>query len=135
MTTAAPASRVKKSTNIIAWVLQVLLAAAFLAAAGAKLAGLPMMVQVFDQIGLGQWFRVVTASVELAGAVALLVPGFAGLGALWLGATMFFATLTHIAILHTSAAPAMVLFALALILAWLRRDQLWVVRDKALGTK
>jgi len=42
-----------------AWVLQGLLAAAFLAAGGAKLAGVPMMVQVFDQIGMGQWFRAV----------------------------------------------------------------------------
>jgi len=60
-----------------AWVLQGLLAAAFLAAGGAKLAGVPMMVQIFDQIGMGQWFRIVTGLVEVAGAVALLVPGFA----------------------------------------------------------
>jgi len=89
-----------------AWVLQGLLAAAFLAAGGAKLAGVPMMVQIFDQIGMGQWFRIVTGLVEVAGAVALLVPGFAALGAAWLGATMFFAVLTHLFVLHTSAMPA-----------------------------
>lgn len=94
-----------------------------------------MMVQVFDQIGAGQWFRIVTAIVELAGAIALLVPGLAGLGALWLGATMFFATLTHLAILHTSAMPAMVLFVLTLFLAWLRRDQLRAIRDISVGAK
>ena len=135
MTIAASASNTRKSTNIIAWVLQVLLAAAFLAAASAELAGVPMLVQVFDQIGAGQWFRIVTAIVEIAGAIALLMPGFAALGALWLGTTMFFATLTHVVILHTSAAPAMVLFVLAAILAWLRRDQLWALRDKVLGAK
>ena len=37
-----------------AWIVQGLLAAAFLAAGGAKLAGVPMMVQIFDQIGMGQ---------------------------------------------------------------------------------
>jgi len=107
-----------------AWVLQGLLAAAFLAAGGAKLAGVPMMVQVFDQIGMGQWFRVVTGLVEVAGAVALLVPGLAALGAAWLGATMFFAVLTHFFVLHTSATPAVILFALNVVVVWLRRDQL-----------
>src|SRR2546422_1931200 len=84
-----------------AWIVQGLLAAAFLAAGGAKLAGVPMMVQIFDQIGMGQWFRIVTGLVEVIGAVALVVPGFAALGAAWLGATMFFAVLTHLFVLHT----------------------------------
>ncbi len=111
-----------------AWIVQGLLAAAFLAAGGAKLAGVPMMVQIFDQIGWGQWFRIVTGLVEVAGAVALLVPGFAALGAAWLGATMFFAVLTHLFILPGSALPAAILLALNVLVVWLRRDQLaWVV--------
>ena len=110
--------------KVAAWILQGLLAAAFLAAGGAKLAAVPMMVQLFDAIGFGQWFRIVTGLVEVAGAVALLVPGFAALGAAWLGATMFFAVLTHFFILHTSALPALVLLVLSVLVAWLRRDQL-----------
>jgi hypothetical protein len=111
-----------------AWVLQGLLAAAFLAAGGAKLLGAAMMVQIFDQIGMGQWFRIATGLVEVAGAVALLVPGFAALGAVWLGATMFFAVLTHLFILHSSAMPAVILLALNILVIWLRRDQLaWVM--------
>ena len=110
-----------------AWVLQGLLAAAFLAAGGAKLAGVSMMVQIFDQIGMGQWFRIVTGLVEVIGAVALVVPGFAALGAAWLGATMFFAVLTHLFILHSSAMPALVLLTLNVLVVWLRRDQLVAV--------
>ena len=110
-----------------AWVLQGLLAAAFLAAGGAKLFGAAMMVQIFDQIGMGQWFRVVTGLVEVIGAVALVVPGFAALGAAWLGATMFFAVLTHLFVLHSSAMPALVLLTLNVLVAWLRRDQLAAV--------
>jgi putative oxidoreductase len=110
-----------------AWIVQGLLAAAFLAAGGAKLAGLPMMVQIFDQIGMGQWFRIVTGLVEVIGAVALVVPGFAALGAAWLGATMFFAVLTHLFILHSSAMPALVLLTLNALVVWLRRDQLVAV--------
>ncbi len=110
-----------------AWIVQGLLAAAFLAAGGAKLAGVPMMVQIFDQIGMGQWFRIVTGLVEVIGAVALVVPGFAALGAAWLGATMFFAVLTHLFILHSSAMPALVLLTLNVLVVWLRRDQLVAV--------
>ena len=110
-----------------AWIVQGLLAAAFLAAGGAKLAGVPMMVQIFDQIGMGQWFRIVTGLVEVIGAVALVVPGFAALGAAWLGATMFFAVLTHLFVLHSSAMPALVLLTLNVLVAWLRRDQLAAV--------
>jgi uncharacterized membrane protein YphA (DoxX/SURF4 family) len=121
---------VPSRTRIVAaWIAQILLAAAFLAAGGAKLAGLPMMVQIFDQMGIGQWFRIVTGVVEVVGAVALLVPGFAALGAAWLGTTMFFAVLTHFFIFHTSAMPALVLLALNVLVVWLRRDQLVAVLD------
>ena len=65
--------------------MQGIVAAAFLAAGSAKLAGVPYMVGLFEQIGLGQWFRVVTGVVEVTGAVALVVPGLASIGALWLG--------------------------------------------------
>jgi len=67
------------------------------------------MVDLFAQIGLGQWFRVVTGVVEIAGAVALLIPGLASLGALWLGGTMIGAVATHVFVLHTSPVPAIVL--------------------------
>jgi putative oxidoreductase len=110
-----------------AWIVQGLFAAAFLAAGGAKLAGVPMMVQIFDQIGMGQWFRIVTGLVEVIGAVALVVPGLAALGAAWLGATMFFAVLTHLFILHSSAMPALILLTLNVLVVWLRRDQLVAV--------
>lgn len=113
-----------RGRNIAAWVLQGLLAAAFLATGGAKLWGVPMMIQIFDQIGMGQWFRVVTGVVEVVGAVALLIPGLAAVGAAWLAATMFFAVLTHLLVLPGSPVPAAVLLALNLLVVWLRRDQL-----------
>ena len=72
----------RPSRRIGAWALQGLVAAAFLAAGSAKLAGIPFMVDLFQQIGLGQWFRVVTGAVEVTGAVALLIPGLASVGAL-----------------------------------------------------
>ena len=89
-----------------------------------------MLVEVFDQIGVGQWFRIATALVEIAGAIALLVPGLAALGAAWLGVTMVFAVLTHIVILHNSPAAAAVLLLLNAAVLWLRRDQLASLRAR-----
>jgi putative oxidoreductase len=122
-----------KTKNISAWALQCLLAAAFFAAAGAKLASVPMLVEEFDKIGFGQWFRYVTALVEITGAVALLIPGKAAYSAVWLATTMFFATLTHLFILHTNPTPAIVLMLLNLVILWLRRYQLagiWQVASR-----
>ncbi len=128
--TALSTQSAPRSAPIAAWAIQILLAAAFLAAAGAKLAGVPMMVAVFHQIGLGQGFRYLTATVEIVGVIALLTPGFAALGALWLGFTMFAAILTHLLVLHSSPAGAIVLFALCAILVWRRWSQFAAVRAR-----
>ena len=123
MTTTISPPQPSKAKNITAWVLQVLLALAFLAAAGAKLASVPMLVEEFNLIGLGQWLRYAAAFVEIIGAIALLVPGFAAYGAIWLAITMFFAALAHIFAMHNDPTPAVVLLILNLIVFWLRRDQ------------
>ena len=60
------------------WVLKLVLAALFLLAGGAKLAGLPAMVAVFEQVGLGQWFRYFTGVLEVGGALLLLWPATTG---------------------------------------------------------
>ncbi|MGY4480168.1 DoxX family protein [Bradyrhizobium sp. USDA 3364] len=114
----------RPSRRIGAWTLQGIIAAAFLAAGAAKLAGVPFMVDLFEQVGLGQGFRIVTGVVEVVGAVALLVPGLASLGALWLGGTMVGAVATHLFILHTSPIPAVVLGVLNALVVYLRRDEL-----------
>jgi putative oxidoreductase len=114
----------KAPRRIGSWALQGLVAAAFLAAGGAKLAGVPFMVQLFDQIGVGQWFRIVTGVVEIIGAVALLYPGLASIGGLWLGGTMVGAVATHLLILHTSPVPAIILGSLSAAVVYLRRDEL-----------
>ena len=107
-----------------ALVLRFLLAVAFLAAGGAKLAGVPAMVQVFDAIGIGQWFRLVTGAVEITGAILLVVPMTVGLGAALLSATMAGAVLTHLVRIGGNPMPATVLLLLAAVVLWVRRDDL-----------
>ena len=99
-----------------------LLAAAFAAAGGAKLAGLQPMIDVFDTIGFGQWFRYLTGTIEFAGAAALLRPAFAGFAALLLAATMVGATLAHLTVLPGSPLPAVILLALCLLVAGAHRS-------------
>ena len=115
---------IRPTRRIGAWTLQGILAAAFLAAGSAKLAGVPYMVDLFEQVGIGQWFRLVTGAVEVTGAVALVFPGLASIGAAWLGTTMVFAVATHLFILHTSPVPAIVLGLLNVLVVYLRRDEL-----------
>jgi hypothetical protein len=102
----------------VVWGVRILLALAFGAAGAAKLAGVPQMVQVFDAVGFGQWFRIVTGVVELAGAVLLLVPATGFLGGVVLLATMVGAVGTHLVLIGGNPLPALVLGALAAFVAW-----------------
>ena len=106
------------------WLTQIALAAMFMVAGGLKLTGAPEMVGLFDAIGIGQWFRYVTGSIEVVSAVALLVPSWAASGALLLIPTMIGAMVTHLFIVGGSAVPATVLLIGSLAIAWARRDQL-----------
>jgi uncharacterized membrane protein YphA (DoxX/SURF4 family) len=114
----------KRSLSITAWVLQVLAAVAFLGAGIPKLTGAAPMVQMFDTIGSGQWFRYVTGGIEVGSAVLLLVPGAAAFGAILLACTMVGAILTHLFILHSSPAAPIVLLALVSAIIWLHRGRI-----------
>ena len=54
--------------------LRIAFALLLVAAGGAKLAGNAQMVQLFDAIGIGQWFRIFTGVCELLTAILLLFP-------------------------------------------------------------
>ena len=114
----------RKNITVTLWVLQILAAAAFLAAGGAKLAGAPQMVAVFDKIGVGQWFRYVTGTLEVAGGITLLVPGYAFYGAVLLTLVMAGAIVSHLTVLGGSHAPALVLLLITGTIVYLRRNTL-----------
>jgi putative oxidoreductase len=113
-----------KPLMIFRWTLQIIVGAAFIAAGAAKVAAAPPMVAIFDQIGIGQWFRYVTAAVEIAGGGLLLWPGRAAYGALLLVCTMVGALVTHLVFIGGNPAPAAVLLVASLLLLWLNRGQL-----------
>ena len=125
----------RRSRRIGTWALQAVVAAVFFAAGMAKLAGVPFEVQSFAQIGLGQWFRIVTGVVQIAGAFALLYPGLASIGGLWLGINMFCAVVVCLAVLHTNPAPAIILAILNALIVYLRRDELASLVGTLLGRR
>jgi putative oxidoreductase len=106
----------------ILWALQIFSAAMFLMAGVSKLAGLPMMVQMFGVIGIGQWFRYATGTIEVVSAVLLLIPTAAAYGAAVLAVTMIGAIITHLFIVGGSPAMPIVLLAATTVIAWARRD-------------
>lgn len=116
-----PTSRGK---NITLWVLQIAAAGMFLMAGGSKLAGAAPMVALFDAIGIGQWFRYVTGTIEVGSAVLLLIPGLAAFGAALLVCTMIGAIFTHLTIVHTSPAIPVVLLVAVAVILWGRRSQI-----------
>ncbi|MFC3108113.1 DoxX family protein [Undibacterium arcticum] len=111
----------------IIWALRLLLALAFGAAGAAKLAGVPQMVQIFEHIGIGQWFRDVTGLVEITGAVLLLVPVTSFFGGLLLAVTMVFGVATHLLVIGGSPVPAIVLALLSGFVAYRLRPTVGVV--------
>ena len=75
----ADAISASRTSNIVLWVLRVLMAALFLFASFAKLTSNPMMVHEFALLPVGDWFRYFTGLLELVGAIALLTPAVSGL--------------------------------------------------------
>lgn len=80
------------------------------------------MVTVFGNIGLGQWFRYLTGTLEVLGGIGLLIPRLAGLAALMLAAVMVGAVLTHLFVLGGSPALPLALLVAMAIVAWARRE-------------
>ncbi len=114
-------TNVKRYTVLAA---KALITLAFVAAGLAKLAGVDMMVATFDAIGVGQWFRYVTGSIEIGAAILLWLPGKQFIGAGMLLVTMIGAVLSHFVILGTDTMlPAIVLGLLAAFVAYTYRDQ------------
>lgn len=116
-------TRPSKALNIAAWVLSGPLALMMIMAGTSKLRGVPMMVGLFEAIGVGQWFRYVTGGLEVLGAALLFVPRLSGVGATLLAGVMAGAVATHIFIVGGSFVVPLTLLAAAAFIAYVRRDR------------
>ena len=63
----------------------------------------PHWVHIFAEIGIGQWFRYATASIEIIGGLLCLIPLTTTLGLAMLACTMLGAMSVHVFIFHHPA--------------------------------
>jgi putative oxidoreductase len=120
--TPSPA-RPGRFTDIALWVLQILLVLAFILPVYRKFAGVQESVDLFDELGYGQWLRYAVGLLELVLAVGLLVPAVAGLAALGLVGVMAGAVLTEIYVESGRWVLPLVLMVLAAVVAVGRRER------------
>ena len=110
--------------NLTLWVLQGLLAPVFLYFGVSKfsLHGI-FWIELFAKIGMGQWFRYFTGSLEVVCAVLLLIPRTSAIAAALLACTMAGAILTHLFILRDGYGAVFPGFPLLILIAiaWRRR--------------
>jgi uncharacterized membrane protein YphA (DoxX/SURF4 family) len=106
----------------IPWIFQVLGAGLFLNFGFGKVTGSnAAAVDTFTQIGLGDWFRVAIGSLEILGAIGLLIPLFAGLAAVCLAVLTIGATVVTLMLGAGSVTAPLMCFAVVAIVAILRR--------------
>ena len=114
----------RRSTIVIIWVLRIIVAALFLFTGAMKLSGQPMMIQEFDTLGLGQWFRYFTGALELVGAVAVLIPSLSVVGAALVLLVDIGALFAQALILHMDVVHPIVIGLVICALIYLQRARL-----------
>ncbi|MFG2770149.1 DoxX family protein [Streptomyces sp. NPDC048350] len=123
--TTAGTARLSRRADISVRVVQILLALAFaIPSAGPKLVGHWSAAESFDAIGWGDWLMYTVGALELAGAVALVIPILSGAAATALIGLMIGACITQLTVFDGQYALTPVLFAVPLaVIAWTRRDR------------
>lgn len=101
------------------WTLQIIVAIAFFVPGLSKLI---FYVDIFDDIGWGDWFQYVTGIVQILGATALLIPRLSGLAALALVGFVLSALGFHATYLDFTPIPIIILGILSAVIAWGRRN-------------
>lgn len=75
-------------------------------------------VQIFEQIGLGQWFRIFTGVVQVTGGVLMIPQRTRTAGAVLLGCTMLGAAIVDIVIMGSPIAVVPLLLLIVIAAVW-----------------
>ncbi|MBB6670235.1 DoxX family protein [Cohnella nanjingensis] len=116
--------------TVLSIVLQILLILYYLFSGTAKVVGAKYWSEMFQHLGLPQWFRVVTGFVQLAGAAVLIVgywyAGAIGWAGIWLGVTMVAAFFVHLKAKDPigKSSPALVFATINIVLIVIHADEL-----------
>lgn len=125
VTTVTTVTEASRAVRVTVRVLRILLALFFaVPSASPKLIGHSSAAEGFDKIGFGDWFMYVVGGLELAGAVALLIPVLSGAAALALGALMVGAFVTTLMVFDgQNAAMPLILLVSLIAIAWACRHR------------
>ncbi|MEV5897905.1 DoxX family protein [Nonomuraea fuscirosea] len=128
MTTSTRRGATGRVRNIALWGLQIVLAGFFLMSALGKFGNAEPASSTFAAIGWGDWFRNLTGALEVAGAVALLVPRLAGVAGLAFVGLTACAALAEAFVSGGGVFLPLIVLVLCAVIAWGRRDstaRLW----------
>lgn len=118
-------SSVSQPRNIVGeWAVRLGVGLVFIAFGSEKFTSDPHWVQLFQQIGLGDWFRYFTGVVEIAGGLLVLIPRMLMAGLTVLALTMLGAVLIVAFVIGHPAEsifPGVFLAGLVGFLIWSRR--------------
>jgi uncharacterized membrane protein YphA (DoxX/SURF4 family) len=122
-TTIAPTRTTGRIANVATWIVQAVVGLQFISGGALKLAGSPVMVDLFADIGAGQWLRYVVGALEVAGGVGLLVRPLCGLAAAGLALVMVGAVVTNVAVISENPTLPAVYLVLLTLIAYRRRER------------
>ncbi len=126
-----------KTFMIASWALRCIAAVILLQTLFFKFTGAKESVYIFTTLGMEPWGRIGSGVVELIAAVMLLIPATAGIGAVLALGVMggaIFSHLTRLGIVVQGDGGLLFVLALtvtgcSLLVAWLRRESIPVVRN------
>jgi hypothetical protein len=123
-TTATTGTTLGRRSHLAVRTLQILLAVFMgIASAAPKLIGHSSAAESFDKSGFGDWFMYLTGGLELAGAIALVIPILSGLSALAFMGLMIGAFITQVTVFDGQyAITPVILFVVFGGIAWVRRN-------------
>jgi putative oxidoreductase len=104
-------------------ILRLVMTCVFVGGGILKLAGSAPMVQLFADIGVGQWLRYLVGSMELLGGATLLVPRWGGVAALCLIVMMIGATMAQLLIIRRPPLAAAACTVALMAIVWSSRDE------------
>jgi uncharacterized membrane protein YphA (DoxX/SURF4 family) len=111
----APPDRVP-AFDVLGLVLRLAACGVFLGVGVTKFESQSMWVGLFAQIGLGDWFRYLTGTLQVIGGLLFLIPKATYPAAILTGGTMVGAVAVHLFVLPTGIGGAIIPLALLLFI-------------------
>ncbi len=90
------------TSHLQRWLPRLAVALLFFFVGKSKFGAQSTWIKTFEQIGFGQWLRYATGTIQMAGAIAVLIPRTSLLGIALLAGTMLGAILAWIFLLGAS---------------------------------